>query len=111
MHSRLVITVKFEDCVYRARNGFIRNLEVSSATGFTTGRVFFHYDWYIEGSDIGNTVAYDPRHRGVIAYKANRYFLVGGDPAPAFGIDTWANGTKRGGAAGTRGDAEARELR
>ncbi len=109
-HPVLGITVKFEDFVDLARNWFIRNLEVSSATGFNTARVFFHYDWYIEGSDIGNTVAYDPRHRAVIAYKANRYFLVGGDAGPGFGIDTWANGKKGGSLAGTWVDAEDGEL-
>jgi len=87
-NSRLGITVKFEDFVDLARNWFIRNIEVSSDTGFNIGRAFFHYDWYIEGSDLGNTVAYDPRHKAIIAYKANRYFLVGGDAGPGFGIDS-----------------------
>ena len=109
-NPRLGITVKFEDFVDLARNWFIRNIEVSSETGFNTGRVFFHYDWYIEGSDLGNTVAYDPRHRAVIAYKANRYFLIGGDPGPGFGIDTWANGKKGGSLAGTWVDAQDGEL-
>jgi len=105
-HPGLGITVKFADYVDLARNWFIRNVEVRSPTGFTTGRAFFHYDWFIEGSDIGNTVLYDPRHRGVIAYKSNRYFLVGGDRGPDFGIDTWANGKKGNGLAGTWVDAE-----
>src|SRR5260221_3137144 len=77
-NARLGISVKFGDYVDLARNWFIRNVEVTSASGFNVGRVFFHYDWYIEGSEIGNTVAYDPRHRGVIAYKGNRYFLIRG---------------------------------
>jgi GH15 family glucan-1,4-alpha-glucosidase len=105
-HPRLGITVKFEDFVDMARNWLIRNLEIISPSGFTTGRVFFHYDWYIDGTDIGNTVAYDPRHRGVIAYKGNRYFLAGGVSGPEFGIGTWANGKKGNGAAGTWVDAE-----
>src|SRR5579859_784108 len=105
-HPRLGITVKFEDFIDMARDWFIRNVEVVSPSGFNIGRVFFHYDWYIEGSDIGNTVAYDPRHRGVIAYKANRYFLLGGTSGPEFGISTWANGKKGNGAAGTWVDAE-----
>jgi GH15 family glucan-1,4-alpha-glucosidase len=105
-HDRLGITVKFADYVDLARNWFIRNVEVTSAAGFATGRVFFHYDWYIEGSDIGNTVAYDPRHRGVIAYKSNRYFLIGGDRGEEYGIDTWANGKKGEGLQGTWVDAE-----
>src|SRR4030081_3021895 len=105
-NSRLGITVKFEDFVDLARNWFIRNVAVESATGFDTGRIFFHYDWYIEGSDIGNTVAFDPRHRGIIAYKGNRYFLIGGQAGPEFGISTWANGKKGNGAAGTWVDAQ-----
>ena len=105
-HARLGISVHFEDFIDLARNWFIRNVEVTSAVGFQVGRVFFHYDWYIEGSDIGNTVAYDPRHRGVLAYKANRYFLIGGHSGPEFGIATWANGKKGGGLAGTWVDAE-----
>jgi oligosaccharide amylase len=105
-HPGLGISVKFEDYVDLARNWFIRNVEVTSTTGFTTGHVFFHYDWYIEGSDIGNTVLFEPRHRGIIAYKANRYFLAGGMSGPEFGIDTWANGKKGNGLAGTWVDAE-----
>ena len=77
-HPRLGITVTFEDFVDMARNWFVRIVEVVSPSGFNVGRVFFHYDWFIEGSDIGNTVLYDSRHRGLIAYKANRYFLMGG---------------------------------
>ena len=105
-HPTLGISVHFEDFVDLARNWFIRNVEVSSTAGYNIGRVFFHYDWYIEGNDIGNTVAFDPRHRGVIAYKADRYFLIGGDSGPEFGISTWANGKKGNGAAGTWVDAE-----
>ena len=105
-HPRLGISVRFEDFVDMARDWFIRTIEVVSPSGFKVGRVFFHYDWYIEGSDIGNTVLYEPRHRSVIAYKANRYFLLGGISGPEFGISTWANGKKGNGAAGTWVDAE-----
>ncbi len=105
-HPRLNIAVRFEDYVDLARNWFIRNVEITSQAGYTVGRVFFHYDWYIDGSDIGNTVAYEPRHRSVIAYKGDRYFLMGGDSGPEFGIDSWANGKKGNGLAGTWVDAE-----
>ncbi|HEV2476303.1 MAG TPA: glycoside hydrolase family 15 protein [Candidatus Dormibacteraeota bacterium] len=105
-HPGLGISVRFEDFVDLARNWFIRNVEITSPSGFDVGRVFFHYDWYIEGSDIGNTVLYEPRHRGVIAYKANRYFLIGGQVDADYGISTWANGKKGGAAQGTWVDAE-----
>ena len=42
----------------------------------------------------------------MIAYKGNRYFLVGGDSGPEFGVDTWANGKKGSGLQGTWVDAE-----
>ena len=100
-HPGLGISVRFEDYIDLARNWFIRNVEVVSPTGFNAGTVFFHYDWYIEGSDIGNTVLYDPRHRGVIAYKANRYFLIGGQSGDEYGVSSWANGKKGNNSAGT----------
>ena len=105
-HPGLGITVRFEDYIDLARNWFIRNVGVTSTAGFKSGAAFFHYDWYIEGSDIGNTVLYDPRHRGVIAYKADRYFLIGGQSGAEHGISSWANGKKGNGAAGTWVDAE-----
>jgi GH15 family glucan-1,4-alpha-glucosidase len=105
-HPGLGITVHFEDYIDLARNWLIRNVQVVSPAGFNTGAVFFHYDWFIEGSDIGNTVLYDPRHRSVIAYKANRYFLLGGQSGEDYGISSWANGKKGGGAQGTWVDAE-----
>ena len=105
-HPRLGITVKFQDFLDLARNWFIRNVEITSPRGFNIGRVFFHYDWYIEGSDLGNTVLYEPRHRGVIAYRANRYFLIGGQVGADYGISTWANGKKGDGLQGTWVDAE-----
>jgi len=105
-HPGLGISVRFEDFVDLARNWFIRNVEVISQAGFSVGRVFFHYDWFIEGSDIGNTVLYEPRHRAVIAYKANRYFLIGGQVGDDYGISSWANGKKGNGAEGTWVDAE-----
>jgi GH15 family glucan-1,4-alpha-glucosidase len=105
-NSRLGISVRFQDFVDLARNWLIRNVTVTPTGGFTVGRVFFHYDWYIDGSDIGNTVLYDPRHRGLIAYKADRYFLMGGQVVGDFGVSTWANGKKGNGLMGTWVDAE-----
>ena len=105
-HPGLGITAHFEDYIDLARNWFVRGVEVTADRPFSACSAFFHYDWFIEGSDIGNTVLYDPRHRGVIAYKANRYFLAGGQVGADYGISQWANGKKGNGAAGTWVDAE-----
>src|SRR5579862_8789597 len=58
-HAGLGIAVKFEDFIDLARNWFIRNVSVTPRSGVGAIRAFFHYDWYIDGSDIGNTVLYE----------------------------------------------------
>ena len=82
-HPRLGITVKFEDFVDLARNWFIRNVEVverrrasppAASSSTTTGT-----------SRARTSATRSPTTRAiaaVIAYKANRYFLVGGDAGP-----------------------------
>ncbi len=109
-HPDLGLTVLFSDYVDMARNYFVRKLRVSARDGFKVARVFFHYDWWIDGSDLGNTVFYDPKHRAVCAYKDNRYFLLGGYRGPQLGPTTWACGKKGGEFAGTWVDAEDGEL-
>jgi GH15 family glucan-1,4-alpha-glucosidase len=98
--------VRCSDYVDMGRNFLVRGLELATERGFNSARVFFHYDWYIDESDIGNTVFYEPRHRAVIAYKGNRYFLLGGQSGEQPGISSWANGKKGGASSGTWVDAE-----
>jgi len=109
-HDGHGVTVHFTDYVDMARDWLFRNLEVR--TDQTVGRVvvFFHYDWFIKESDLGCTTGYDPLHRALIAYKKDRYFLLGGTSASGDGIDSWANGKKGGDRAGTWLDAEDGEL-
>ncbi len=109
-HAGLGIELRFSDYVDMVRNYFIRHLDLVASAPYRAARVFFHYDWYIDGSDIGNTVLYDPLHRAVCAYKDDRYFLLGGRSGSDFGIDTWACGKKGGAFEGTWVDAEDGEL-
>ena len=109
-HAGLGITLRLRDYVDMARDYLIRNVTLEPAAGCADARVFFHYDWYIGGSDIGNTVAYDPRHRAVIAYKEDAYFLLGGQAGAEFGLAGWACGKKGGQLQGTWVDAEDGEL-
>ena len=37
--------------------------------------MFFHQDFRIAESDIGDTAAYDPENKTVVHYKGYRYFL------------------------------------
>src|SRR5262245_25520885 len=93
------------DYVDMGRNFLVRNLQLSTERGYDSARAFFHYDWFVDESEIGNTVFYEPRYRAVIAYRGERYFLVGGD-AGELGISSWACGKKGGNASGTWVDAE-----
>ena len=106
----LGIAVHVNDYVDMARNYLVRELEVTPARDAGDIRAFFHHDWYFFESDLGGTVLYDPRHRAVIAYKDDCYFLVGGRAGSAHGIGTWAAGKKGGEAQGTWVDAEDGEL-
>jgi GH15 family glucan-1,4-alpha-glucosidase len=98
--------VRCSDYVDMGRNFLVRNLTLATERGFQTARAFFHYDWFIDESDIGNTVFYEPRYRAVIAYKGERYFLLGGRSCEEPGVSSWATGKKGGPATGTWLDAE-----
>lgn len=102
--------VRFADYVDMGRNFLVRNLSLTTDSGFESARAFFHYDWFIDESDIGNTVFYEPLYRAVIAYKGARYFLLGGQSEGQPGVSSWANGRKGGGRTGTWIDAEDGEL-
>ena len=70
-------------------------------------RVFFHQDFYISGSEVGDTALYDPELAAILHYKRDRYFMIGAGPAPDFRMTRYATGKKRvHGAEGTWRDAE-----
>jgi glucoamylase len=70
-------------------------------------RLFFHHDFHILESPIGDTAYYDPDEKAIIHYKGNRYFLMSGIRNGAQGIDQYATGVKEfHGLEGTWKDAE-----
>lgn len=106
-HPSLGISVHFVDYVELVRDWFIRQLRVVPHEDVNSVRVFFHHDWYMRESDLGCTVLYEPLHRAVMAYKGDRWVLVGGAvEGRDWGIDTWATGKKGGDLEGTWVDAE-----
>ena len=75
-------------------------------------RLFFHHDFHIAETEVGDTAYYDPLHRGLIHYKGDRWFLMNAclDGQPA-GFAQWAVGKKEtDGKEGTWRDAEDGEL-
>ncbi len=75
-------------------------------------RLFFHHDFHINETEVGDTAYFDPQRRALIHYKDGRWFLMDGcveDGPPGF--DQWAVGKKEtDGKEGTWRDAEDGEL-
>ena len=68
-------------------------------------RLFFHHDFYISESEVGNTAYFDPDEKALIHYKGRRYFLISTDSPE--GVETFATGRKAfHGQEGTWRDAE-----
>ncbi|HXU05235.1 MAG TPA: glycoside hydrolase family 15 protein, partial [Polyangia bacterium] len=70
-------------------------------------RLFFHHDFSISGSAVGDTALYDLVARGVVHFKGRRYFLANVLVGETAGATQWATGQKGlNGKEGTFRDAE-----
>lgn len=111
-HRELGIELRCNDAVDYHFPVYFRRIVVRDLTGQVRDvRIFFHHDFSVNGSPVGDTVNYDPFVAGLVHYKDNTYFLINGCDERKCGIDHWATGTKRiGGAEGTWRDAEDGQL-
>lgn len=74
-------------------------------------RLFFCHDYHIYGTEIGDTALYDPKVRGILHYKGNRYFLADVRTPAGDGFTAFSVGVKEApGREGTWKDAEDGEL-
>ncbi len=105
-NEALQIEITSNDTVDFQENVFVRRLEVRNlASTAREFRLFFHHDFYISESEVGDTAYFDPETFALIHYKGQRYFLICTD-APA-GVETFATGRKAfQGHEGTWRDAE-----
>jgi glucoamylase len=106
VNEALRVEMVSNDTVDCQENIFVRRLRVRNfgpeAREF---RLFFHHDFYISESEVGDTAYFDPETFALIHYKGRRYFLICTD-APA-GVETFATGRKAfQGHEGTWRDAE-----
>jgi len=104
LQVRLVCTdaVDFYEPVY-VRKIIVRNL----ADRERDIRLFLHQDFHLYESDVGDTAAYEPKHRTVTHYKMRRYFLTNYMANGTIGVQNFATGRKEvPGAEGTWRDAE-----
>src|SRR2546426_1784478 len=110
-HPDLTVTLTFNDTVDLGRDMFLRRVKVHNEGPEREIRLFFHYDWHIYGTEVGDTVMYYPAVKGLVAYKGQRCFAACGQVGDRIGLDGYACGKKDvGGAQGTWRDAEDGEL-
>lgn len=120
VHAGLGLTLECNDAVDFHENVLLRRCTVINHHPTPREvRLFYHHDFHLYSTEVGDTAYFDPRTRTVIHYKRNRYVLINGgvilpdphDPqaAPRFrqGFAAWATGKKEvGGSEGTWRDAE-----
>lgn len=89
-------------------DAFVRQVRVIDRRGAPRAvRLFFTHDFHISGNEVGDTAYFDPSTRGVVHYKAKRWFLANLDG----GAEHFATGRKGfQGAEGTWRDCEDGEL-
>ncbi len=106
VNRALNVELVSNDAVDPHEDVFVRRVRLTN-TGATPRefRLFFHQDFYISESEVGDTAYFDPDTRALIHYKGRRYFLISTDAAA--GVETFATGRKAfKGAEGTWRDAE-----
>ncbi len=110
--ERLQLTLLCRDVVDFDRNLYVKKIELSDQSGRAREvRLFFHFDSYLMGNNVGDTAYFEPRHHALIHFKNKRYFWLCGRTGHKVGLDEFAIGTKGvNGAEGTWRDAEDGKL-
>ncbi|MDT4967257.1 MAG: glucoamylase [Acidobacteriota bacterium] len=105
-NEALEVEIISNDAVDAQEDVFLRRIRIRNTSDTRREfRLFFHQDFYISESEVGDTAYFDPETQGLIHYKGLRYFLISTDSEP--GVETFATGRKAfRGAEGTWRDAE-----
>ncbi len=78
-HPDLGLTIKAADAVDFHEDLLVRRFDITNiAEERKEVRLFFHHDFHIAGSALGDTAYYEPQRRAVIHYKGAHWFLVNG---------------------------------
>jgi oligosaccharide amylase len=107
-HPQWRLELVFNDAIDLAQSVLFRRVTVTNHSEQPQEiRLFFHYDFHIYGSEVGNTILYDPHTQTMMAYKGRRYFLADVQNSHGPGVHSWAIGvTEVRGREGTWRDAE-----
>lgn len=106
-HDELGLTLHCSDCVDFHETLLVRKVRIVNRNDREREvRLFWHVDFRISESDVGDTAAYDPSTQTVTHYKGWRYFLANVMVDGKAGIERFAIGQKGNGRDGTWRDAE-----
>jgi GH15 family glucan-1,4-alpha-glucosidase len=107
LNEHLGIALHCSDCVDFHETVLVRKILVKNLRDNAREvKVYFHHDFRISESDVGDTSAYDPATKTVTHYKGYRYFLANVMSDGVAGIESFAIGGKGHGKDGTWRDAE-----
>ncbi|MDE3103181.1 MAG: glycoside hydrolase family 15 protein, partial [Chloroflexota bacterium] len=107
--ATLGLIVDCRDVVDFDRDVYLKEVTATDTSGRAREvRLFQHFNAHLYGNDVGDSAYYDPRSKGLVHYKARRYFLLDGSgPSGPGGLASYAVGRKETGTAvGTWRDAE-----
>ena len=107
-HEELQVVLVCHDAVDFHEDIYLRDINVENLSPQQREiRLFFSLDLGIAGNDLGDTAGFDPKTGGVVHYKGERYFLVGGNTKDSDSLSQYAVGQKGvEGKEGTYKDAE-----
>lgn len=95
INTTLGIEIFMRDVVDFHENIYVREITARNlSTDFVELRLFFHHDFHIYGSEIGDTVCYKPEEKGLLHYKGKRYFFVNALTENGVGLTQFATGVK-----------------
>ena len=108
VNKTLGLEITMRDAVDFHVNIYVREITVKNLSAqFAEIRLFFHHDFHIYGSEIGDTACYKPEEQGLLHYKGRRYFFINALTEDGVGVTQFATGVKEAkGLKGTWVDAE-----
>jgi glucoamylase len=108
----LKIELHCNDVVDFLMDIYVREIKVRDLAGKDREvRLFFHHDFHISETEVGDTAFYDPRTSAVVHYKKSRYFLTNTEVDNNYGATQWSIGNKEvNGQQGTWIDSEDGKL-